>query len=356
LDDTGYEFIHKSFGEYLIARALLVAARRAEDRLDNTNEEDTAKEWLQTAGSAELTNEILRFLRDEVRRLPLNEAKNLKDALQGLMSWTLRSGMPAQALEGVFSFREIEARQRHAEGGLLAVLNACARRISEQDRGAAIIMLDWPDDHAMRRMIERLYIPVFSTSPMSGCLSYLSSERIDCFLHCLDLFRADLEEAKLDGANLWRADLWSANLRRASLRKAHLMQANLAEALLERANLEGAHLEGANLGLANLQEAHLGGANLGGANLEEALLERANLQGANLERANLQGANLQGANLEGANLEGTSLYQANLGGIDLTGAAGLAQEQIDVAYGDARTMLPGELKTPPAWLEDRDGE
>ena len=61
---------------------------------------------------------------------------------------------------------------------------------------------------------------------------------------------------------------------------------------LVRANLEGASLYGANLYSVNLN----------GSNLEGAYLVRANLEGANLEGANLVRANLYGANLYGANL------------------------------------------------------
>ena len=310
LDDTGYEFIHKSFGEYLIARALLAAAERAKDRLDDTNEETTAREWLEICGAAEITGEIVRFLRDEVRRLTLDETRALKDALQGLMSWTLRSGMPAHALDDTSSFRSAEARQRHAEGALLAVLNACARRIAEEDQDAAMVRLNWPDDHAMRYMIERLQITRWTIGPMSTCLSHLlasaaevvGATRIHQSLHTLDLFQANLQAA------------------------------DLKEAQLAAANLRGASLAGA-----NLEDANLAKARLGGANLRAAILQGAHLRGADLQGADLQGAHLQGAHLHYA---------------DLSEAVDLSQEQINTAYGNAETWLPEGLEPPSTWLED----
>jgi hypothetical protein len=78
---------------------------------------------------------------------------------------------------------------------------------------------------------------------------------------------------------------------------------------------------------------------LWGANLNRANLFFASLERASLERANLVGANLFFANLERANLEGANLEGANLGF-----AENLTQEQIDQAFGDENTTLPGHLQ------------
>ncbi len=95
------------------------------------------------------------------------------------------------------------------------------------------------------------------------------------------------------------------------------------------------------------------------ADLRHATLIRANLSGATLAGANLSGARLQNANLRNTNLSlarfddadmGCALLEgADLRGADLSGARNLSSSQIELAEGDARTLLPSQLVAPKAW-------
>lgn len=102
-----------------------------------------------------------------------------------------------------------------------------------------------------------------------------------------------------------------------------------------------AFLNGANLHSATLLDARLGNADLRQANLSLALLTGADLAFANLSYAVLDQADLGGVSLRGAILEGAKL--------DLS--RNLTQAQIEEAFGDARTALPADLRTPTAWSE-----
>jgi uncharacterized protein YjbI with pentapeptide repeats len=213
----------------------------------------------------------------------------------------------------------------------------------------------------------------------------------------------NLQGANLQGANLAGANLQGANLsmlfeparedllplesemehlrrlllERASdttktnLQYANLQGADLGSANLQGANLADANLQGADLGSANLQGADLRNANLQNANLGTSLLDSlfeakgakggANLQNANLEGVNLQGADLRNANLQGANL-GTPSFPGNLlgeaakRGANLQNARNLTQEQLDVANGDDRTLLPEGLTRPVHWSKAEGNE
>jgi hypothetical protein len=86
-------------------------------------------------------------------------------------------------------------------------------------------------------------------------------------------------------------------------------------------------------------------------NLSETYLQGADLSNAHLEGANLGGAHLQGANLQGARLEDANLQEARLEGAHLEAAQDLTQEQINSAFGDENTMLPGGLDPPAQWTK-----
>jgi len=159
-----------------------------------------------------------------------------------------------------------------------------------------------------------------------------------------NLYQANLTKTSLFKANLTEADLSLADLTEASLSEADLTKARLVEANLTEANLSLADLTRANLVRANLTKAHFISANLTKANLYQADLSEATLLMANLTDATLGKANLTKASLGGANLTKAILLRANL-----TDARGLAQEQLDGAFGDSQTMVPTGLRRPEAW-------
>jgi uncharacterized protein YjbI with pentapeptide repeats len=354
--ESGFEFIHKSFGEYLAARALITLAQKTTLQMNNPDhpieEETAAKDWVKLVGSAELSQELLRFLRDEVKdRMSTCELATVKTTLETLLTWVDAKGMPVIA-EVTGSFRDKENAQRCAETALLSVASAVARQLRKSGAGASGLKIDWNDrEFGPVRLFHRLFATTHGYSRL------VLGELVipEAFLRSAELFEADLSganltqanlvltdfvkanlseavliEAKLVGAqlsqaNLSGADLTEADLGTAQLDEANLSRANLSHASLMEANLGGAELRKANLHCAYLVDAFLHNANvseadLSEANLSEANLSEANLSGANLSMVSLSGANLSGANLSGANLSGANLSGANLSGANLSGA------------------------------------
>jgi curved DNA-binding protein CbpA len=105
-------------------------------------------------------------------------------------------------------------------------------------------------------------------------------------------------------------------------------------------NLRAVNLEGANLRFATLTEADLEGARLNGADLLHARLDRARLVATDLTDAMLDNADLTDADFERTVIVGTSFVNAR----------NLTQAQIDIAFGDASTLLPASLTPPHAWF------
>ncbi len=317
LSGDGFEFIHKSFGEYLAGRALLTAAKRfARNLMTQDESEDIAPKWCALIGPAEMTNQVLRFLKDEAM-LDLHpgnaeEALVIKKALTEFLSWTLREGMPAHRLDGTLSFRTLEHFQRCGEVALICVLNAVASTLpppgSAQMYGESYrIDIEWPESH--RPAAEMLHrIGATTGGAVLGALGRI------CFL----------------GQDLGAMDLSEANLKYADL---------------SCCRLHNVMLVGADLTSALFDEADLHAANLVGAMCNDTSFVR-----AELARANLRGTVLAGANLSGANLE-----QADVGGYAFTAGArikevkNLTQEQLNQLTGGARVELPAGLRRPRSW-------
>ena len=139
--DAGFEFIHKSFGEYLAARGLLSAAINLAEWMQAKKRrgkfEDVAHEWIKLIGNAELSEQIVVFTIGQARLLYHSDPDGVaaaKKALGGLFSWSLRNGMPAHLEGGKESFRQIETRQRCAEVALLLAVSALSQTLPDERR------------------------------------------------------------------------------------------------------------------------------------------------------------------------------------------------------------------------------
>ena len=383
-DEDTFEFTHKSFGEYLTARRIVLQLKMThkefecnqEDSDRGWNEKTCLENWARLCGPSALDEYVLSFLRDEIEQQPLEQVKQWQQTLCKLISFMLGKGMPMERLvDSCPDYLEMSRQARNAEETLMAALSSCAY-VTE-----VISDIEWPTQNhndfgnwlgKLRGQRITLEDPI-----ILRCLNHLNlSEEIlnfnDLFhanlgganlrgadlgranlgranlqgadLQGADLGRANLWEANLGGADLRGADLWEANLREADLGGANLERTDLWEANLREADLGGANLRGANLGQAYLEGANLGGADLGGADLLQADLRRANLWQANLGGANLGGADLGGADLGGADLGGADLVGADLGGADLGGA--------DLGGADLRGADLREANLKDALIED----
>ena len=100
IDGAGFEFVHKSFGEYLAARALLGAADRLQ-RFWHSDENDEdelqlALRWVNFVGTGELSSPVLRFF---ARRMPSiargsdreNDRRSYRNIRQDSGRWLPRS-------------------------------------------------------------------------------------------------------------------------------------------------------------------------------------------------------------------------------------------------------------------------
>jgi uncharacterized protein YjbI with pentapeptide repeats len=158
------------------------------------------------------------------------------------------------------------------------------------------------------------------------------------------LYLSDFRGTTLKGAAFDKAHVEGASFRFAHLEGAVLNNAHLEGARLTKAHLEGAFLIEASLTGAWLNEAHQEGTLLGSCRLDKALLDKAHLESAWLKGANLYGASLSDGLLVDALLDGAYLGQAE----------GVAQEQIDAAWGITDTTLPNNCTRPlnERWLSE----
>lgn len=344
----GFEFIHKTFSEYLIARALVTLTKRSVDRMSNREDpigkEVIAREWVDLIGTCEMTFEIHQFLKGEFRcRIRENPRFLDKEELENLLYWSVENGMPVMNA-GYSTYRQHETAQRCAETALLMSATSwmsAMRRVYGMKETLFIfynketVSIDW-ESRPEVALLHRI-------KATSGNLAIYSLSHLDFSL-------ADLQGVALSGA-----DLSGADLSEAVLSGADLSDADLSEAILN----------GAGLIDANLFDAALFDADLRRADLRRADLRGTYLNGADLSGADLSGADLSGAKLDAVDLQSTNLTKCKFGGVsarsvDFAKAFNFSPEEVHsifgVRSGFGLTTLPEGVDYPDFWHEAEQAE
>jgi Pentapeptide repeats (8 copies)/NACHT domain len=219
--DKTFEFTHKSFGEYLTAKAIVRGVERiqkqleshAEDCESGWDERDALKFWAELCGNTAIDDYLYGFIRDEIQLRDDPIVQKWQQTFCRLIEVMLGHGMPMEKLDPRLSYQAECHHARNAEEALLAVLSCCSMK-SQQ-----ISEINWGSPRAFGRWLDRL-----------------RGQQVD---RDIPLAFSCLINLNLSGANLDGATLFGANLDAANLDGANLFGANLAEANLDGANLFG---------------------------------------------------------------------------------------------------------------------
>jgi uncharacterized protein YjbI with pentapeptide repeats len=106
----------------------------------------------------------------------------------------------------------------------------------------------------------------------------------------------------------------------------------------------GCKLWGADLPNTCVKQHNWRGADFDGANATLMCMSFADFRGASFRGTELSGANMAGAKMDGADLTGAVTSITSFLGTDLRRVKGLTQKQLDMACGDAKTLVPPGLK------------
>jgi hypothetical protein len=302
IQSRGFEFTHKSFGEYLIARALIRSAvsvgKLSWDRIDIA-----MGDWLGIVADGYLSFELLEFLIDEARLLDHTIASETLRALERMMDYVIENGLPAHELR-CESWREAETRHRNSETLLMSLLHSMSNAVSYKDEKAARIKIDWSgQDNSLGRLLDRLRY----SSDIEGPIYYFGNVGLRLFSNIeapnAILSIKELNGSKFNGANLESSRLFGAHLVMADMSGSNLNGADCRHVFGAFCNFENADMKGV-----SFENSDLSNARFIGANLEMAIFDDANLEDADFSNANLKGAKFHNAiiadtHFDGANME-----------------------------------------------------
>lgn len=339
---SGFEFIHKSFGEYLAARGLLFHALKTAQSLHEKEPEDVEQSWSQIIGGAELTNEIVHFLYNEARRV-LSPKKSLepKSALTDFINWVIINGFSVHKTNPDLAWSELVIKHRCAVSALIASTSAIATAIpigdwsSNEFDAPWTINIRWPKDDlvVVKRIVSDIGITV--ESPIISALRRinLSDQRLwDTSLSRTNFEGADLRSATLTWNLCIGTNFENANLRGIDAPSARLIDSNLMNCDLSKSDLSYAYFEGVDMRNCNLTLSSL----------------------RNIDASSRTGLGYSSVNeVSGSiNFFGAILTGADLSDADLSGAINLSLEAINSATGTIGTRLPKYIdRREVIWLQ-----
>lgn len=285
--DRTFEFTHKSFAEYLVARRLVAFLADMQDKMAQRRnrpdmgwgEIEALEQWARLCGINPLDPHSFIFLCNEVADKPLEVVQVWQQTLVQLINYRLRAGLPMERLE--LSYHEQSRQARHAEETLLAVLNACARKTCTMSN------IDWHHETAAGDWLSSLQGQRGNAPRLVlGCLSWLNFSNQILQQHCFmgaNLDQSCFDDANLDHANLSQARIMGAQFNSALLKNANLSSSDLNEASFTNADLSFANLKTANLRQANLEKTFMHGIQVNHVtSLNSAKITIDNLSGINL--------------------------------------------------------------------------
>jgi hypothetical protein len=226
----GFEFTHKSFGEYLAAKAIIKIASDICD-IAKINQESALQAWAKAVGSGSMTIEIWSFIKDQLRLNFHNDperVKTLRSTLLHLTHLMIEFGISPN-FSDCKNWREAESAHRNSEISLWTILN-CSTRATEELKSNPVlneIKLDNRNTY-IAEIVNRENILNPDGAVLPKCMSYINLKNVN-FFGC-----------NLSGSDFSHSELKDINFNGTHLMNSNFSNSNICDCSFQRSNLDGA--------------------------------------------------------------------------------------------------------------------
>ena len=336
-----FEFTHKSFGEYLTARRIMLELDIVCDEVErgrkNAGRGYTLKqafvEWIKVCGSQRIDEYLRDFLDGEISILSESEngrskIRKYQELLIELINISVNEQSPVKEL----MFKSFEQDLRHSRNSEIALLelhSLCAKItnniIKNNNDVFEFYFSDWLNrlSYRMKAKINHLDLShcAFSDNYLDCDLNSVCLDNTTMFMN--DFYGSDISSASMKNCKFSKCSFHSVNLDNSDFTNTRCIDLNfdygkLNYTVFNNVKLVGvgfinAEMKNVDFTNANLDSVDFINTNLKNANFNNAKLRAINFTNANLENANFEGTNHEEAIFTGANLKGTilePLYQS----------------------------------------------
>lgn len=305
---SGFEFIHKSFGEYLSGKAILKFAIDLVSQ-DRQPVQEKAVYWAKMTAQSEMDANLASFLQNEAKELSDSAALELRVKLEKIARWIVMNGAPVHQLEGagIESLRTYERKDANSSKLLTFLISELADR--------------HPDSR-----------PNFAKNS-DRAVNYFETADYDVrkFIRSIVGISSAASPASFKWANLRGCNFVHTTFQHSNFKHADFVDASLQGTMFNFANMKFSNFERAAMSHASFYDVEFAGSRFVDAHCQYSIFDEADFAGADLTEAGLAMSCFRGANLREA--------------------IGLTQSQVDSIIGDSRTELPPGLARPSHWLD-----
>ena len=256
----GFEFTHKSFGEYLASRALISVAREVSTQC--VRRPDFALlDWFRATRTGVLTSEMHLFLIDEIELSVMDgnsetvsDINRLKSEFEKLAKIVADDGFSIPSTSS--TWRSVEIEQAIAECCIWAMINSCSISLAKNvSHEASMIKIEWSSESDLCNILLRLgrfesteiiYELLANLDADSQTISGIRASHINFTGASLDssLFvGCHIHSGSFEGAVLNQSRFYACHIERTSFRSASMSNVILHVCRMRRCNFQDCDTE-----------------------------------------------------------------------------------------------------------------
>lgn len=356
LSNRGFEFTHRSFGEYLAARCMYRYLKENVKRLKRMRSVSDLGEWVALTSITISTPEIRAFFHNEFKRASDETLRELKTSLTNAMKLVLQEGMPVTYSE-TDNWRNTEKRQANSEGLLLTAISYTSSTLMSRYEDEEPVKIGLERGTHARNLIKRVEITDrndgtyeampqnrYHAYPLSG-INFSPSVFVGEPINTrLGVGFNDLDILRMFSYDLSYSDLSGCNIRNSGLSNTKLTNTNL---------------EGSNLGHSIFGSCDFTKSNISKTIIEQSSIFRSNFSGMRLKgisfaEARIENTNFKGTIFEDVQFKGATIIGCDFSDADLTRTFGLTKTQLRTSRGSKNTKLPVGMSPPASWKKHQE--
>jgi len=261
--DKSFEFTHKSFGEYLIAKrivraVLLIDKKRREndaDSDDGWSKTDALKYWAEICSVSEMDEYIALFVEKEIQLQKVAACRNWQNTIDELVIHTAKQGLPMEKLS-LPTFRIMTTQSKYAETSLLFMRLLMAMRTGMQSDFSEnidpIVFTTWANQYSLFQYDS---VVLSSLHEFSFCKIHNFRSSIIYFSY-QDIIGSDLSfseyhslsmiETHFLNVELIRTDFFESTFKHCFFENCNLTRASFIGSIFLNINFKNCNLDGTN--------------------------------------------------------------------------------------------------------------
>jgi uncharacterized protein YjbI with pentapeptide repeats len=327
LGDNTFEFTHKSFGEYLTSRRIILSlkkiskmvSRREEDPDDGWDDKTSVVYFISLCGFAKVDKYLINYIDGELRYLSEDQLCEIQKSLVKLLNYCIKHDVPVDRIDPRPSFNYERQYSINTYEALLILLSLTSKHVSTS------LNIEWADKNAFGNILKMI------TGQRLGATNAIIMSHLRYFditdqcLDIADLFKADLSYTKFENgsmhyANSVRSSFEGAVLNGSIFNYSLLNRVNFSNSKMQSVELYDVQARQSNFSNTDLEYARLFNTDFSGANFENASARNLNKDRYRTfgrgrdreERLIFIGANLQGTDFTNGLLRGCNFQKAQL--------------------------------------------